>query len=223
MVIAKRVVTVDAVIFSGRGDLLLIERGSEPYGLALPGGVVEENETTEEAVVRELQEETNGIWPADFTLALLGVFSAPGRDPRGPTISIAYSGVVADRVHIRAGDDARGVEWVHDWEKRTLAFDHMRIARAGWAVTGLQKGPLPSIGDYTEAAALVTLTYKQRAQLKDLYTGIGAHRPENNPTLRVLREKGCVELQYLNEVGAPDNKKIPHWTITELGRAVIST
>lgn len=213
--IPQRVVTVDAVIFNGRGDLLLIERGSEPFGWALPGGVVEENETVEEAVLRELQEETNGIWPEGFELRLLRVFSAPGRDPRGPTISVAFWAMVTDTVHLRAGDDARKAEWAHDWRKRQLAFDHSEIAAIAWRATGVIAGPLPSP---PPPEVLPKVTFKQRQYLKDLYTGLGAHRPSNNPTFRALQLKGLVECQSL----AMPNGEIPHWTITELGRAVIS-
>lgn len=213
MEIPKRVVTVDAAIFNGRGDLLLIERNCEPFGWALPGGVVEVDETAEEAVVREVQEETGAIWPEGFSLHLLRVYSAPGRDPRGPTISVAFTGVVGDRVHLRPGDDARKAEWVHDWEKRTLAFDHAAIARDAWAATGLERGPLPSEQPLPEV--LPDVTFKQRQYLRDLYTGIGSTRAASNPTFKALREKACVELQ------CPEGA-VPFWTITELGRAVIS-
>ena len=213
--IAKRVVAVDAVIFNGRGDLLLIER-TDNRGWALPGGVVEEDETVEEAVVREVQEETQAIWPANFQLRMFRIFSAPGRDPRGPTISVAFLGVIADTVHVRGGDDARKAEWVHDWEKRRLAFDHAEIARIGWEQTGIIRGPLPSEQPLPEI--LPDITFKQRQYLKDLYGGLGAHRPANNTTLQALQKKGCAKCQTMMEAG----KELPHWTITELGRAVIS-
>ena len=56
-------VTVDAAIFMKSRDhwqVLLIKRGRSPFkGLwALPGGFIEMNETLEQAVARELFEET---------------------------------------------------------------------------------------------------------------------------------------------------------------------
>jgi 8-oxo-dGTP diphosphatase len=54
------------------------------------------------------------------------VYSAPGRDPRGHTVSIAYLVRVADFT-ARAGDDAAGTEFVADWQRETLAFDHNKI------------------------------------------------------------------------------------------------
>src|SRR3989441_12014766 len=54
---------------------------------ALPGGFVELGETTVEAVVREVREET-GL--ETRVTRLVGVFSDPKRDPRGHVISIVY-------------------------------------------------------------------------------------------------------------------------------------
>ncbi len=56
-------VTVDAVVFRKIGtktEVLLIKRGHYPYeGMwALPGGFMDMEETLEEAVARELKEET---------------------------------------------------------------------------------------------------------------------------------------------------------------------
>ncbi|MCI4370683.1 MAG: NUDIX hydrolase, partial [Thermoplasmata archaeon] len=75
--------TVDAFWVS-RGRLLLVLRAREPFRgtWALPGGFVEAAESVEDAVVRELREET-GLRAR--TVGLVGVYSQPGRDPRGPT------------------------------------------------------------------------------------------------------------------------------------------
>lgn len=49
--------TVDAIIQRG-SDILLIKRKKDPFKnmLALPGGFVNENETVEEAIIREIRE-----------------------------------------------------------------------------------------------------------------------------------------------------------------------
>lgn len=117
--------TVDAVVFDKGGRLLLIRRKHEPFvgALALPGGFVDVGETVEDACRRELLEETGVV---GSTLTLIGVYSDPNRDPRGHTCSVAYA-VKARKYSAVAGDDAASVEWVSDWKRIPLAFDHRRI------------------------------------------------------------------------------------------------
>lgn len=125
--------SVDAVFRSG-SELLLVERGHPPFAgrWALPGGFVELDESCEQAVLRELEEET-GL--RGRVRSLLGVYSAPGRDPRGPTASAVYL-IAGRRGRPRGGDDARNARW---WPLRALpplAFDHDQVvadARASWA------------------------------------------------------------------------------------------
>ena len=72
------------------GDLkgiVLIERRNVPLGLALPGGFVDIGECVEDALVREMKEETN----LDVNIQrILGVYSDPSRDPRFHTASVVY-------------------------------------------------------------------------------------------------------------------------------------
>jgi 8-oxo-dGTP diphosphatase len=117
--------TADCVVIDAKGRLLLVRRGRPPFKgkYALPGGFAEIGETIEDACRRELMEET-GIKAGK--LELLGVYSDPSRDPRGHTCSVVYLTRVA-RATPKAGDDAAAAEWVEDWWKLELAFDHARI------------------------------------------------------------------------------------------------
>jgi 8-oxo-dGTP diphosphatase len=117
--------TVDCVVIDGEGRLLLIRRGNPPHKgkYALPGGFVDVGETVEDACRRELMEEA-GIKAG--RLELIGVYSDPGRDPRGHTCSVAFLTRVA-RATAKAGDDAAAAEWVKGWSRLDLAFDHARI------------------------------------------------------------------------------------------------
>jgi 8-oxo-dGTP diphosphatase len=118
--------TTDCVIFDPPERVLLIRRKHEPFAAsyALPGGFVEVGETVESACRREVCEEV-GIEVDD--LILVGVYSDPKRDPRGHVVSVAYATVLPSTVPPRAGSDAASAEWVKDWRRVALAFDHAQI------------------------------------------------------------------------------------------------
>ncbi|HAS81257.1 MAG TPA: NUDIX hydrolase [Verrucomicrobia bacterium] len=112
--------TVDIVILKRGKDVsnadrslsvLMIRRGEHPYmGMwALPGGFVHPGESVDEAAYRELQQEA-GI--TRVTLKQRGVFSKPGRDPRGWIISCAFVGdILDDHESPVFGDDAVDARW----------------------------------------------------------------------------------------------------------------
>lgn len=117
----------DAVVVRS-GQVLLVRRGREPFkGMwALPGGFVDPGEKTEDTCLRELREET-GV--RGSIQELVGVFSAPGRDPRGPTVSITYR-VEPERGEPRGGDDAAEARYWDLGALPALAFDHDEILAA---------------------------------------------------------------------------------------------
>jgi 8-oxo-dGTP diphosphatase len=130
---SRPALTVDAVVF-GLDDedlkVLLIRRGLEPFQgkWALPGGFVRVEESLEEAVRRELQEET-GI--AQLFLEQLYTFGAVDRDPRERVVTVAYYALVKLSDHcIKAATDARDAAWFAVSDARGLAFDHDRILAA---------------------------------------------------------------------------------------------
>lgn len=125
-------VTVDGVLLvkNGHGfdafDVVAIERKNEPFkGMwALPGGFVNENESPEQAVLREIEEETGIRVPH---MHQLGAWGAPDRDPRGWTISIAFCAVIPYNWYskARAGDDAASIKLLSRGARGyELAFDH---------------------------------------------------------------------------------------------------
>lgn len=111
--------------------VMLIKRKSWPFAgkWALPGGFCQENESIYDAAKRELMEET-GVDGGH--LEYLGVYSQPGRDPRGWIISHAFFALVEEWMleHRQAADDAEDVglftirEALNELE---LGFDHRTI------------------------------------------------------------------------------------------------
>ena len=91
--------------------ILLIRRGGHPFRdhWALPGGFLQPGETIEACALREVQEETN-VLPA--SLMPVGLFSEPGRDPRGWVISQAFASIISEEsVRQAGGDDAADARW----------------------------------------------------------------------------------------------------------------
>lgn len=124
---------VDAVVFGFDDEdlkVLLIQRGVEPFKdlWALPGGFVLMHESLEEAVRRELAEETA---LENVFLEQLYTFGDVNRDPRGRVISVAYYGLVklAD-YSVAAATDARHAAWFPMSDVPKLAFDHFEILTA---------------------------------------------------------------------------------------------
>ena len=125
-------VTVDAVVFGynkAEGiTVLLIKRKYDPFkgNWALPGGFVNSDESLEDAVERELQEET-GI-EINY-LEQLYTFGKPERDPRKRIISVAYFGLVKSSLFtkLKASTDAEEAQWFNIQQLPQLAFDHSTI------------------------------------------------------------------------------------------------
>lgn len=125
-------VAVDAIVFGYSKNegvsVLLIKRKYDPFKdcWAIPGGFVLENESLEEAVKRELSEET-GI-KVNY-LEQLYTFGDPKRDPRQRIVSIAYFALVKSSQfqQLKASTDAEAAQWFSIIKLPKLAFDHRQI------------------------------------------------------------------------------------------------
>ncbi len=106
--------------------IVLIERKNEPIGLALPGGFVEIGERVEDALVREMKEETS----LDVKIMrLFKLYSDPTRDPRFHTVSAVFECIAQGEPKGR--DDAKEAK-VYKLEEipfDILVFDHAKILR----------------------------------------------------------------------------------------------
>jgi len=117
--------TVDALIeLDGRpGTIVLIARGNQPQGWALPGGFVEEGEWLADAAVREAKEETG----LEVEIReLFHAYSNPQRDPRQHTISAVFIGRATGEP--QGGDDAAEARvFALDALPSPIVFDHATI------------------------------------------------------------------------------------------------
>ena len=122
--------TVDILLFHRSGnrvvEVLLIKRARKPFkGLwAFPGGFVDKDESLEDAAARELLEET-GV--SGIHLEQIGAFGDPGRDPRGHTVSVAFTATLDHRILASPAEDAADAAWHSALRPPKLAFDHKRI------------------------------------------------------------------------------------------------
>lgn len=110
-------------------QVLLIKRANFPYRdhYALPGGFCIPTETVEATAARELYEETN---VANAALSLIGVYSAPDRDPRGWIISNTFLALINNQdCTLRTDEEAWEADWfeLSELDDLPLAFDHHQI------------------------------------------------------------------------------------------------
>ncbi len=124
-------VAVDAVIFNiaeGKLNVLLIQINDGIYKdkWAVPGGLIGENETPEEAISRILAKKT-GL--KNVYLEQLYTFGDPNRDKRQRSISIAYFALIPSPNEISLEDPGyyKDIKWVQVSKLPEMAFDHKEV------------------------------------------------------------------------------------------------
>lgn len=112
-------VTVDAIVIQ-YGHVLVVKRKMNPgKGLyALPGGFIKQDEPIQDAMIRELKEETRIRVDAPILRSKIvdqKVFDYPGRSLRGRTITHAYCiklDIGKGLPEVKGGDDAALAKWI---------------------------------------------------------------------------------------------------------------
>ena len=124
-------VAVDAIVFGYQNNqlyVLLIQQkfGTQESYWALPGGLVKNDESLQDAVKRELKEETNIT--VNYFEQLFTFGDDVFRDPRNRVISVAYFALVdSSKLKAKADSDAENAQWFNIDEIPVLAFDHTVI------------------------------------------------------------------------------------------------
>lgn len=147
-------VTVDMFCYCRENrSLLMVKRGGHPFigKWALPGGFLEPDETAEQAVRRELAEET-GV-NADAIIQLRA-FSDPHRDPRTRIVTVAYIAVLDRLPDARAGDDAADAKW--------FALERNVTERTDDGRNVTERGIITLRGEETLEISFETVTQKGR-------------------------------------------------------------
>jgi 8-oxo-dGTP diphosphatase len=130
----RRIPCVGAIITDSGGRLLLIKRGHPPQAgrWSLPGGRVEPGETDQQAVIREIREETGLQIRCD---QLVG--SVQRDSPPDAVLEIRDYAATVTGGSLVAGDDAAEARWVSPAELGSLPLTTgLAETLAGWGVLG---------------------------------------------------------------------------------------
>lgn len=104
--------SVGAIIKNEKGEILLIDRVKPPFGWAGPAGHIEEDETSEEALIREVKEET-GIQVLEYDLLLHEFVQWNECSKGGKGHDWYLFGVKEWEGEVKSNvEEAKGIKWV---------------------------------------------------------------------------------------------------------------
>ena len=180
---AHAVLAVVLQVRDGRLQALLWQRGREPYAgfWALPGGVLEPDETLEESMRRHLAEKVDVREVSH--LEQLETRSDPGRNPEWRELATAFLGLVPSDADPAIPDDTR---WHPVDDLPPLAYDHEPILLAA---RERLRGKL-SYTNLGFALAPETFTI---SELRDIYSAALGHPVSATNLQRVLLRRMLLE------------------------------
>lgn len=167
----------------GRLQALLWQRAREPYAgaWALPGGVLETDETLEESMRRHLADKVDVREVAH--LEQLETRSEPARNPAHRELATAFLGLVPSDLDPAVPDDTR---WHPVDELPPLAYDHEPILLAA---RERLRGKL----SYTNLGFALAPPAFTMAELRDLYRAALRHPVSATNLQRVLLRRRLLE------------------------------
>ena len=115
-----------AAIIERKDKFLLIQRNNQPFKgeWVFPGGHIEHFESAQEAVIREVKEETNVVFKPTFFQAFDEIFP----EFKWHALVMVFSGTFTGTMKIKE-DEVQDAKWVSKEEikKMKLGFEHNKI------------------------------------------------------------------------------------------------
>jgi ADP-ribose pyrophosphatase YjhB (NUDIX family) len=167
----------------GALQVLLWQRGRDPFAgaWALPGGLLEEDETLEESIRRHLAAKVDVREISH--LEQLGTYSDPGRDPTARELATAYLGLVQLGLDPDVPEDTR---WHPVDDLPPTAFDHGGIVLAG---RDRLRGKL----SYSNAGFALAPPTFTLAELREVYVAALGYEVSATNLRRVLERRAVIE------------------------------
>lgn len=209
--IKSPLLTVESVVFTYHErtlKVLLVERSTKPEkGLwGLPGGIVDPkvDQDLEAAAVRKLVEKT-GVEPK--YLDQLSTLGNDQRDPRGWSVTIVYTALIAYKDCAQTVDTLAAVKWVpiDEISSMTLAFDHAALISAaqarmkqralysiapGYALPDeFTFGELQHLHEVLIGKAIQKRSFRRRIEQADLLLDTGEKRQESGRPAKLYKLK----------------------------------